>query len=343
MENKNQPADFRFGDETELLTEDAHPEHSGDFYGEDTGSVDEFGHDNDEFADRVPEEVGPRKRRKATPPWLLLVGAIGFFAIIGLIGTYVVIKKRAAHHVTVIYPTQVPQPRIVQPLPPLPATPSGASNVPQGLSAPAPLTSVQTHAAPQSQVHPVSATSGSQSVPQTAISAASTSAAAASPPNRTRLPVIELESPARVDASTAGTAIEDKATHAAIVQTAADLTDIKKSMAMLLTRMDRLEQQMQRVSATPAHVAAHPVARPATTGHSAPPPAAFGAPVVRQDYRISGIVNNRAFIVHRNADGTDSELSVSPGDKVAGLRVLSVDARSRRITLEDNQIITLSR
>lgn len=65
------------------------------------------------------------------------------------------------------------------------------------------------------------------------------------------------------------------------------------------------------------------------------------APVERRDYVVTAAINNRAFIAKRNPDGTETELSVTVGDKVDGVLVVRVEGRT--VYLANGQQITVGR
>ena len=66
------------------------------------------------------------------------------------------------------------------------------------------------------------------------------------------------------------------------------------------------------------------------------------APVVPervQGWTISSIIGSRAWLIKRNSDGTETELSVAPGERIEGKLVTSVDGASKSVTLEGGQKI----
>lgn len=66
------------------------------------------------------------------------------------------------------------------------------------------------------------------------------------------------------------------------------------------------------------------------------------APVVPgrvHGWTISSIIGSRAWLIKRNSDGTESELSVAPGERIEGVLVTSVDGASKSVTLENGQRI----
>lgn len=63
------------------------------------------------------------------------------------------------------------------------------------------------------------------------------------------------------------------------------------------------------------------------------------APAKIQGWSILSIIGSRAWLVKRNADGTEIELSIAPGEKIEGKLVTSVDGNSKFVMLEGGQKI----
>lgn len=99
----------------------------------------------------------------------------------------------------------------------------------------------------------------------------------------------------------------------------------------------------------PAKVAVKPVVKPAPKAvlekaAADEPAAAPAAPPARvQGYSISSMIGTRAWLVKRNGDGTETEVSVAPGEKIEGKNVTSVDGAGRCVTLEGGQKICVGK
>lgn len=124
----------------------------------------------------------------------------------------------------------------------------------------------------------------------------------------------------------------DKATVAATA-VAAPNTPAKKVVAQPKNLKEKPEPTV--VQSTTVKVTEQPLAMPAQ-------PATSASSSVAKDYQISTIIGTRAWVVKRNSDGSESEFSVSPGERVDGKKVLSVDGlNSKCVALEDNQKICI--
>lgn len=62
-----------------------------------------------------------------------------------------------------------------------------------------------------------------------------------------------------------------------------------------------------------------------------------------QGWSISSIIGSRAWLIKRNSDGSETEQSVAPGEKLEGKLVTSVDGASKSIMLEGGQRIGVDR
>lgn len=103
--------------------------------------------------------------------------------------------------------------------------------------------------------------------------------------------------------------------------------------------------RVQQVKAAPMVAArkVKPAPSPVQVASRDKPEAATTSNADRRDYRVTAIIGNRAFLSRKNADGSEVEQSVSPGDRLDGKLVTSVDAGGRQVVLEGGQRVTPGR
>lgn len=333
----------------------------------------------------APEKKSTKKKGKGKglSTKVILACGIGFLALVVASGAIVVLKKRNAAVADDFgsqaqgRSVQAAQPRIVDEPPSVASAPAPLV---QAASAPAPVVpTVNANApapvvveAPQRQVEPAAVLSSEKKdLPAPVVAPLQTAQPATSNvPNKPETSVstaAELKDAARASSEAASAA----------TAAAKEVASMKAMFVSLQQRMDRLENDVKTklsqapaasspapasavqkpASSTPAAPAKHaptqqkpaaPQVKPAAARKptaAAPVEEIISEPVPVRDYWISGIVNNRAFIVHRNADGTESEQSVVVGDRVEGLgkRVLSVDGRDKAVILDGGGRITTTR
>lgn len=106
-----------------------------------------------------------------------------------------------------------------------------------------------------------------------------------------------------------------------------------------------------KVTPAPAKPAQSPAVKPAVkplpVAAKAPPPKAAPAvveaaptpPARLAGYSVMSMIGTRAWLVKRNPDGSEAELSVTTGEKIEGRTVTSVDGSTRCVTVEGGQKI----
>lgn len=327
--SREKPAVIRFGKEDE----NSSPEYEGGSFPIDTDFEDE---------ESIEEIDLPKKKKRGLPGWVIVFLAVLFFVVIGAAGLIFVKKRNAAALSRNEIVSVIPQPSIT---------------APQQLSAlePSLQNEQSAHSAVTAGVVPVT---GATIIPQPF------------PAEKSGMPAVDIA--LSVPTSVPSSAPVPAPTSSPVPElTGKEVIELINAVDQLQKRLEKLEStvQNQRVvpSASPvikavekpAVVAPAVVAPVKTAVKSRQVPAkkatvekvikrsaeteTIVSPLVRRDYSISAIVNNRAFVIKKNADGTESELSVVPGDKIDGKEVLQVDGREKMIVLEGAQRITANR
>lgn len=349
------------------LLDDGRKEPSAEFEGDDPDDDDQGWNDDDGQDDVVQSKPKKAKKGKGMSPNIIIGIALGALLFVIAIGVVIVQKKRAAAQQGDSMETVGPQPQIVQPAPiqqPAPQPMQQQASVTRADAGANDMISpsangVQT---PQQPATQQAAHQPEIVVPHSAPVVAAPAPNPVPPPAPQAAPVQSAPAPAVVAAPAAATtSVND-----AMVK---DVAAIREAMVQMMRRIDRIEQQqlaMQR-TAKPTVVSAPAVvtqpAKPVVTK-----PAVVKAPVRQapigparpsevaprkmvdekiidpappmREYWVSGIVNDRAFIVRRNPDGSESEQSVVVGDRLEkGGRVLAINARDKIISIEGGQQI----
>lgn len=293
-------------------------------------------------------------KKQGVPIWIFVVA--GLVLVIGIGGLGMMVVKMFSHgggDQSVPMPqSYVPQPVIQSP----PAPASVAEPVPAPGQAPAQAAAVPAQSMPPASVvnTQVGNATGQPQAAQAPVSP---------PPQNDTQPAISSADGMKV------AALAD-----AVQKTIARLDQ-------LTVRMGQLEESMKKMSAAvsarpePAHraparyepPARHYEARKEVTkrvsapaapaAQSAPAPSAAvqpAAPVAAQmaaapqaahvqGYSISSMIGTRAWLIRRTSDGTETEVSVAPGEKLDGHVVVSVDGVSKQVVLDNGQRIGIGR
>lgn len=341
--SNDRPAKIAFGVET------GH-DHGDEFNPDDDIQILEEEEAEPEFESPKPRKTAAGKK-KGVPGWIFAVGGgIILTAVLG--GGWMAVSKinRAAARDEVMTP-----PQVMASQPVIQAADQFPQQQPQPLSS-APIQSappVQAVAVTQSgQPEQAQVQTGGASVPAPVMSGLPATAASQTAVVPERAPGVDL---AKVSA------LENE-----LGKALAKLDDVAKRLTKLETT------QAQKEKATPEAkpkviVAAKPATAVTKTAQVKPTPVAkqpaksaskpavekpseessataVPAPQARvQGYSISSIIGTRAWLVKRNIDGSESEISVSPGEKVEGRVVTSVDGSSKSVTLDGGQKIGVGR
>lgn len=309
------------------------------------------------------EPVAPaagKRRKKGLPAWLLAF--IGVFALTVVGGGGLVIYQRVKANaaaaagdgvpmVQPAVPAQVPQ--IVTAHPPVPVAPAQAPLPPQTSIVPPPAAEPEPQlvAPAQAQAQPAQAQAPTQQAAMSAV--ASPQATAPDDAGRQSMLAQQMQEVQRdraeilkrlnalekglSDLQQANRSQGDgkpQASKAEPKASAKKEAQVKRASAKEADTDGEEAQHKREVAAGVVHGV------PKAVSKSAPATAKASEPLARRDYYVSGWIGNRAFYVKSNGQGQDSkEDSVVAGDTIDGMKVLSIDTRSRRIMLEGNQYI----
>lgn len=337
----------------------------GDDHDHGSGGFENLG-EGGEFLDHEEEEIeaAPTTRRKSeakkssnkAPAWIFLVG--GGIILAGVLGGSLMVfskmKQRAAveeESVSMSAPVYTPQPviQMANPQPGVPQVipePQAVGVGAQGASAPIQSSVVQSNIAP---------------VPTPPVAVA---------PEKS--PEKNLDS-AKLAAIEEGLSkvlgqIDDMKTRIAKLESTANKPEAKtpaKAVPPLAHPVEKAAEKGKN-TASEAATAEKPEKAPAPVKQAvAPKPAAKPLPAKSQEpksvdktkqaddskpaaasagvqgYSVSSLIGTRAWLVKLNSDGTETELSVSPGERVEGKLVTSVDGASKSVVLEGGQRITV--
>lgn len=329
--------------------------------------------DDDEIVERPAKGSKAKGKKKGIPAWALVVIGLLFLSVVVGGGFIIVAKKRAAaasNDMSFSLPDQSPQPQIIDSGAGIaPASPEVGGQVASGsmqgaqpvaISPNAPIDAVQTPVS--AAVPPASAAQTSS--PAAVVTPAPVSATAVAP-----APVSAPVAPApALVASTPAPVVVTPAAVAANDAVAKDVANLRQVVMVMLQRLERIESDLKAKSVPVAVAVAPKPAQPKLVvvqkAKPAPPvKQAVSTPPVRKsfvektapieevveptllrEYWISGIVNNRAFIVRKTSDGAESEQSVVVGDRIdGGKRVMAIDPREKVVIVEGGQRITTAR
>lgn len=324
-------------------------------YGEVQEGFDPLG---DEVIEEAPRRAAETKKKGKAPAWIFLVG--GVILVVGVVAAglgIMAMKKHRSAQTEIVFsgpPQAQPQPQPVieksepaavansLPMPPAPVMPAQVAVPPVNSAATAPSAPVSALTAPMAQ----------QAKPA-GPAVASPIVAPANP------------EPAQGGAARLATLQEQMTT------LASKLEEINKRLAKLEASDTAKHEMKKPAPAAPAKPVAKPVMKPVAkppvlkapvkpaerqVSVTQPQPAAAQSdkpsaeplkPAASasglQGYSISSIIGNRAWLIKRNADGSETEMSVAPGERVEGRVVTSVDGAAKAVVLEGGQRITVRR
>lgn len=321
-------------------------------FGRDVGDIEEDlppvfndGDGNDQFSDQFDEDMEAEVDRSSKEKGggnarMILWIAIAFLVVMICLGGYVVysvMQKKNAN--TVVEEVFVPpQPELLEstPLPRAVQPPMRAAPV---VPATQPLIQQQLHPLPNVIVPPgVAAPSAAQDSPHSLVTAST------SVPSPSSSVSISVSKEALDKLEAKQQALEKRIVQLEALihaQNSDSKEENKRSVPVVKGRPQGAVRPAVKKTA-----AAKPVMKK-TDAAMAPkaPVSEFIVPsqTERSQYRISAIVNNRAFVIKRSPDGTEIEQSISVGEKIDGHIVTRVDARKREIVVEGGQHITADR
>jgi len=335
-------------------------------------------HDPDAFNDNDEDEVVTAskkvgKKKGMSPVLVIGIGAGFFLFVLVAIGGLMIIKKRNAapqDEMQLVDQTPV-QPQIL-------AAPVSSQNGAQIMpSVPAVLINPSVASAAGAVSTPVNA-----GIPvQPAVAAASAGAVQPAINSPVQTPSVQVQTPVpsavvAASASPAAVNVEQEKSNAALKDVAKamdnvtrEIVSIKQSITAVQARIDRLEAVAKVKPAVATSVPAQsnqlqqknvqtkPTEQIKSKDNSAvnqtplsskavPVPAkkeTILEPALSREMWISGVINNRAFVVRRSPDGTENEQSAVVGEKIDGRRVTNIDVVKKIVDLEDGIRITTTR
>lgn len=366
MSNSDRPATIAFGDD--------HDEGPTGFenFGEGAELIEEEEIESRPAPRRKPEAM---KGSNKVPSWIFLVG--GGIILAGVLGGGLMVfskmKNRAAQEEELLSmqaPVNIPQPVIQMASPPQalpqaqllpePQATVGGPGLPQAAVVP-PGVAVPVQDLSPGASNPLAGPVASIQAPSAVVQPNPAPAVLAAIPEKVHEKNVDIAKLAAIeeDLSKVLGQIEDMNGRIAKLESTLNKPEVKTPAkpAAAPARPANKAAEGEKSPAPVKQVAApKPAVKPAPAKSQEPRPVdkdkekakpgedskqATSTPVNVQGYSVSSLIGTRAWLVKRNNDGTETELSVAPGERVEGKLVTSVDGASKAVVLEGGQRITV--